>query len=226
MGGQPHIVIGVAPEAVQAFSRADMFLSLAVPRASSDRTNSFQVIGRIAPGVSRAQAESEIDSIARRSAQAEPSLTNMPQGIVLHALQDDFVAPIRPALQALTVAVGLVLLIACSNVANLVLARALAHRRDMAVMAALGASRCRIVQRVLAENLIVALVGGGAGLLLAYAGVRALPALSTAPTCRRRIGSRSTAYVILYASATAALAGISPVCRMPRSSPAETCCAG
>jgi len=207
VSGQPHIVIGVAPEAVQAFSRADMFLSLAVPRASSDRTNSFQVIGRIAPGVSRAQAESEIDSIARRSARAEPSLTNMPQGIVLHALQDNFVAPIRPALQALTVAVGLVLLIACSNVANLVLARALVHRRDVAVMSALGASRGRIVQRVLAENLIVALVGGGAGLILAYAGVRVLPALSTAnmPQADR---IQIDAYVYLYVMGTAALAGV------------------
>jgi hypothetical protein len=144
VGGQPHIVVGVAPEAVQAFSRTDMFLSLAVPRASNDRTNSFQVIGRIAPGVGRERAEAQIDSIARRSAQAEPSLTNMPQGIVLHPLQDDFVAPIRPALQALTVAVGLVLLIACSNVANLVLARALVHRRDVSLMAALGASRGRL----------------------------------------------------------------------------------
>jgi predicted permease len=207
VGGQPHTVVGIAPDAVQAFSRADMFLSLAVPRASGERTNSFQVIGRIAPGVGRERAEAQIDSIARRSAQAEPALTNMPQGIVLHALQDDFVAPIRPALQALTVAVGLVLLIACSNVANLVLARALVHRRDVSVMAALGASRGRIIQRVLAENLIVALVGGGAGLILAYAGVRALPALSPAnmPQADR---IHIDAYVYLYVMGTAALAGV------------------
>jgi len=207
VGGQPHTVVGIAPDTVQAFSRADMFLSLAVPRASSERTNSFQVIGRIAPGITLEQAETRIDTVARRSAQVEPSLTNMPQGIVLHTLQDDFVAPIRPALQALTVAVGLVLLIACSNVANLVLARALVHRRDVALMAALGASRGRIVQRVLAENLIVALVGGGAGLLLAYAGVRALPAMSTAgmPQADR---IHIDAFVYLYVVGTAALAGV------------------
>jgi putative ABC transport system permease protein len=207
VGGQPHTVVGIAPDTVQAFSHADMFLSLAVPRVGGERTNSYQVIGRVAPGVGRERAEAQIDSIARRSAQAEPSLTNMPQGIVLHALQDDFVAPIRPALQALTVAVGLVLLIACSNVANLVLARALVHRRDVAVMAALGASRGRIVQRVLAENLIVALAGGGAGLILAYAGVRALPALSPAsmPQAER---IHVDAYVYLYVIGTAALAGV------------------
>ena len=126
---------------------------------------------------------------------------------MLRSLQEDFVAPVRPALQALTVAVGLVLLIACSNVANLVLARALARRREIAVMAALGASRWRIAQRVLAENMIVAAVGGGVGLLLAYAGVRALPALSGAnlPQAER---IHIDAYVILYVTATAALAGI------------------
>jgi putative ABC transport system permease protein len=160
---------------VHAFSPADVYLSLPVPEASTDRTNSFQVLGRVAPGVSRVQAEAQVDSIARRHAQESPSLTNMPQGVVLHSLQDDFVAPIRPALEALLVAVGLVLLIACSNVANLVLARALARRREIALMAALGASRWRISQRVLAENMLVAVAGGGAGLLLAYAGVRALP---------------------------------------------------
>jgi putative ABC transport system permease protein len=207
VGGQPYTVIGVAPDAVRAFSPAEMYLSLPVPNASSDRTNSFQVLARIAPGVSREQAEVQIDTIARRHAQASASLTNMPQGVVLRSLQEDFVAPVRPALQALTVAVGLVLLIACSNVANLVLARALARRREIAVMTALGASRWRIGQRVLAENMIVAAVGGGVGLLLAYAGVRALPALSGAnlPQAER---IHIDAFVIVYVTATAALAGI------------------
>jgi putative ABC transport system permease protein len=207
VGGRPYTVIGVAPDTVRTFSPADLYLSLPLPEASTDRTNSFQVLARIAPGVSRAQAEAQIDTIARRHAQASASLTNMPQGIVLRSLQEDAVAPIRPALQALTVAVGLVLLIACSNVANLVLARALARRREIAVMAALGASRWRIAQRVLAENVMVAVVGGGAGLLLAYAGVRALPAVSASniPQADR---IHIDAYVILYVLAASLLAGI------------------
>ncbi len=197
VGGQPYTVIGVAPDAVRAFGPAEMYLSLPVPRASRDRTNSFQVLARVASGSSRAQAEAQIDTIARRHAKASASLTNMPQGVVLRSLQEDFVAPVRPALQALSVAVGLVLLIACSNVANLVLARALARRREIAVMTALGASRWRIAQRVLAENMIVAAVGGGVGLLLAYAGVQALPALSGAnlPQAER---IHIDAYVIVY----------------------------
>ncbi len=202
VGGKPYTVIGVAPDTVRAFSAAEMYLSLPVPDVSTDRTNSFQVLGRVASGVGRPRAEAQIDTIARRHAQANASLTNMSQGIVLHSLQDDFAAPIRPALQALMVAVGLVLLIACSNVANLVLARALARRREIAVMAALGASRWRIAQRVLAENMLVAFVGGGAGLLLAYVGVRALPALSAAnlPQADR---IHIDEFVIVYVTATA-----------------------
>jgi putative ABC transport system permease protein len=204
VGGQPFTVIGVAPDAVRAFSPAEIYLSFPVPIASRDRTNSFQVLARVADGGSRSEAEARLDTIARRHAQASASLTNMPQGIVLHALQEDFVAPIRPALM---VAVGLVLLIACSNVANLVLARALARRHEIAVMAALGASRWRIARHVLAENMIVAAVGGAAGLLLTYAGVQALPLLSGAdlPQAER---IHIDGYVLVYVAATAALAGV------------------
>jgi putative ABC transport system permease protein len=207
VGGRPYIVIGVAPDVVRAFSPAEMYLSLPVPTASADRANSYQVLGRVTPDVGLLQAEAQVDTIARRHAEASAALTNMPQGIVLRSLQESFAAPIRPALPALMVAVGLVLLIACSNVANLVLARALARRREIAVMAALGASRWQIVQRVLAENLLVAVVGGGVGLWLAYAGVRTLPALSGAnlPQAER---IRIDGFVILYVMVTAAVAGL------------------
>jgi predicted permease len=207
VGGRPYIVIGVAPDAVRAFSPADMYLSLPVPAASTDRANSFQVLGRVAPNVGLPQAEAQVDAIARRHAEVSPALTNMPQGIVLRSLQDSFAAPIRPALPALLIAVALVLLIACSNVANLVLARALSRRREIAVMAALGASRWRIVQRVLTENVLVAAGGGAIGLWLAYAGARTLPALSGAnlPQAER---IRIDGFVILYVMATAGVAGV------------------
>jgi hypothetical protein len=78
VGGRPYIVIGVAPDAVRAFSPADMYLSLPVPTASEARTNSYQVLGRVAPDVGLPQAEAQIDTIARRHAEASASLTNMP----------------------------------------------------------------------------------------------------------------------------------------------------
>jgi putative ABC transport system permease protein len=219
VGGSPYVVIGVAPDAVGAFGPADMYLSLPVPKASTARTNSYQVLGRVAPGVGLPQAEAHVDTVARRHAQASASLTNMPQGIVLRSLQDGFAAPVRPALQALMIAVGLVLLIACSNVANLVLARALARRREIAVMAALGASRWRIVQRVLAENILVALIGGAAGLWLAYAGVRTLPALSGAnlPQAERiRIDGVVVLYVVITAAFAGVVAGLPPAWQLAR----------
>ena len=207
LGGQPYTVVGIAPNAAGAFSPAEIYLTLPVPATSTDRTNSFRVVARVAPGVGRARAEAEVDAIARRHARSSPSLTNMPQGVVLRSLQEDFVRPLQPAFQVLAGAVVLVLLVACSNVANLVLARALGRRREIAVMAALGASRWRIVRRVLAENFIVAASGGGLGLVLAYIGVRALPALSAAnlPQADR---IQVDGYVVLFVSAAAVLAGV------------------
>jgi predicted permease len=207
VGGLPYTVVGVAPDTVRAFSSADMYLSLPVPIASTSRTNSYQVLARVAPGVGLSRAQAQLDIVARRHAQENAPLTNMPQGIVLRSLQDSFAAPVRSALQALVIAVGLVLLIACSNVANLVLVRALTRRREIAVMAALGASRWRIVRRLLVENVLVALVGGGIGLWFADMGVRLLPAFSGAnlPQAER---IRVDGFVILYVMVTAAVAGV------------------
>src|SRR5262249_13746632 len=152
---------------------ADVYLSLPVPKISADRANGYQVLGRIVPRMSRAEAEAQVNAVALRHAQTSP-LTNMPQGIVLQRLQDEITAPVRMALEILLAAVALVLLVACSNVANLVLARGLARQREIAVMTALGASRLRIARRVLTENMVVAAAGGALGLILASAGIRML----------------------------------------------------
>jgi hypothetical protein len=224
IGGQPHTVVGIVPDVVRAFSAAEVYLILPVPEASADRTNSFQVLARLEPGASLRQAEARLDTIARRHAEETPSLTNMPQGVVLRSLQNDVVAPVRPALEALMLAVGLVFLIACSNVANLMLARTLTRRRELAVMTALGASRWRIAQRVLTENLVVAVLGGGAALSVADTGVRLLPTLSAVnlPQAHR---IHIDAAMILYILAITILAAMVGVCRRCCKSSAATCCA-
>jgi putative ABC transport system permease protein len=177
IGGQGYTVVGVAPETMRTFMPSDVYLSLPVPRESSDRTNGFTVIGRLQPGRTLARAESQVNTIAQRYAQSSP-LTNMPLGLVLRPLQEEIAGRVRPALEILFAAVLLVLLVVCSNVANLVLARGVGRGRELAVMGALGAPRSRIVGRLLTEGFILAGAGGAIGILMAELGVRALPALS------------------------------------------------
>lgn len=207
VGGRPYTLVGIVPDAVAAFSGADCFVALTVPAASQDRANAFQVLARVAPGAGVARAQAELDPIATRHAREHPDITNMPQGVVLRALQDDMAGPVRAALRMLTVAVLLVLLVACSNVANIVLARGLARRREMALMTALGASQWRIVRAVLVENLVVAALGGALGLLLAYGAVRVLPAVSPM-TALQADRIHVDAWVLLFVAAAAGLSAV------------------
>lgn len=177
VGGEAYNIVGVAPNEMSGFMPSDVYLCLPIPAVSADRTNGFQVVGRLKPGLSLARAEAEIDAIARQHSK-NSSLTNMPQGTVLREIQEEIAGRARPALRVLFAAVALVLLIASSNVANLILARGAGRRREVAVMAALGAPRLRVVSRLLTEGVLLAAAGGALGLLLAYFGVRALPALS------------------------------------------------
>jgi predicted permease len=178
--GLPHTVIGVAPDSVAAFIAADMYAALAVPAVSNDRANAFQVLARLAPGVALPEAQARMDAVARGHAARDPALTNMPLGVVLRPLHEDIVGAVRPAMRLLAAAVLLVLLVACSNVANVMLVRGFARRREMALMAALGSSRWRVVRSVLTEALVVAALGGMLGLVLAYGALEALPLLPVA----------------------------------------------
>ena len=217
IGGHLYTVIGIAPDSVDAFGRAGVYLILPVPQASDDRSNSFQVLARVNPRVGCAEAQAQIDGVAHREAALHPRLTNMPNGVVLRSLREEIVGPIRPALRLLTIAVGFVLLVACSNVANLVLARGLTRRREIAVMAALGASRWRIVQRALAENALLAASGGGLGLLLAYAAARAWPVMAAVNVPRAdriHIDGRVLLFVMSIALFSALLAGLPPALQL------------
>jgi predicted permease len=178
MDGETYTVIGVMPASFDYPSADTQFWlpasRMLKPNFKESRGNHrFQVIGRLKPGVTVVQARAEVDGIAARIKRQEPaSLTGKGANVV--ALADRLVSSVRTMLLVLLGAVGCVLLIACVNVGNLLLARAMAARREVAVRIALGASRARIARQFLTEGLLLSLGGAAAGILLANFGTRAL----------------------------------------------------
>jgi predicted permease len=183
-GQRTHTIVGVT--ALRYPARTDIYYPDPVAPESQNRTaHNYRGVGRLASGVSVAQAQSEMTGIASRLGQQYP-LSNGDKGIAVVPVQEMVVGDTRQTLFVLLAAVAFVLLIACANVANLLLARASARGRELVVRAAVGAGRLRLIRQMLTESVLLALLAGIGGVIVARWGVSALLAL--APEDLPRLG--------------------------------------
>lgn len=170
--GVARTVVGVAPHGLGEMINADLWLPTAISENHPERQNhTYGIVARLKPGVTVAQARSEMTVIAQRLEQADPA-AHTGWGINLFPMAEMFTGRIRPVLLILLGAVGLLLLIACANLANLLLARAATREKEIVIRGALGAGRGRIVRQLVTESVMLSLAGGALGLMLATYGVR------------------------------------------------------
>jgi predicted permease len=211
LNGTAYTIVGVIPDSFSFYGNMrDVYTPIGQWRDPSFRDRrvsvSARAFGRLKDGVSLSQARAEMDEVARNLANAYPE-ANKGRDITLFSMKEDLVGNVQPLLFVLLAAVGFLLLIACANVANLLLARGVGRSREFAIRTALGASRARVIRQLLTESVVLAGSGGVLGLLLAYWGTKAI--LKGLPAALPRANEVTMdSSVLLFTLALSMIAGI------------------
>jgi putative ABC transport system permease protein len=227
INGDPHVVVGILTARFQPSPDADLFLPLKADPNSTNQGHFLSVAARLKPGVTVEQARAQVHVLGEGFRKANPRWMGSNEQATVVAMQDLVVENIRPALLILLGAVGLVLLIACANVASLLLARAAGRQKEIAIRAAIGAGRGLIVRQLLVESLLLAGVGAVVGSIAGVAGARALMALSPGNLPRASELAHSTfagsmldwrllAFTLMLSIATGLLFGLAPALHLSR----------
>src|SRR6267378_2512512 len=177
LGSVPHVVVGIlAPDfdAEQFDPRPDVWVAFQIEPQRIDAGNLFLVTGRLTSGMTLAMANAQLAVVAAEYFRNSGGRSNVQTMWTVQPLQDAMVGDFRSSLNLLLAAVGLLLLIACANVANLLLVRADVRKREMAIRAAIGAGRGRLVRQLLTESVVLSLIGGGLGLIMGTVAIRVL----------------------------------------------------
>jgi len=226
LNDENYIVVGVLPP---DFAFPGMEADIVVPlvpdadplRKERASISFLNVIGRLKQGVTQQQAETDLNAIASQLQQLYPVANASKKGTKLVPLHEELVGNFRLAFLVLSAAVGLVLLIACANLANLVLARASTRYREMAIRLAIGATRGRLIRQLLTENILLALVGGALGLVLTHPAMKSIIALSPASLPRAgeiSIDATVLLFTLLISLFSGVLFGLIPTLQIARES--------
>ncbi len=223
LDGKPHTIVGVLPAGFRYLRNYDVFTALGGITGEpwlADRGNhqGFVAIGRLRPGVTRDAAVSELQQIEADLTRSHPA-TNAGLTVVVEPLAARLVKPIRDTLLVLAGAVGILLLVACVNVAGLLVARGAARQHELAVRAALGGRRGRLVRQLLVESTLLSLAGGALGIGIATALLRALIAVAPPGTPRLdevALDGRALAFAVVAAIVCGALFGLLPAAQASR----------